>query len=135
MKFISVMELQFEVVLIFYLTDDDYDVVYEETMEVALQMWLEYESYRALLLRMRMRMRMALRMALQMRMAYPKALPMAYPKALPMAYPKVLPMAYRKDSSFVEILFQGYLIQREYHALSDSASIHQVALTPHLHPL
>jgi len=38
MKFISVMELQFEVVLVFCSSDDDYDVVYEENVREVLQM-------------------------------------------------------------------------------------------------
>jgi hypothetical protein len=38
MKFISVMELQFEVVLVFCSTDADYDVVYEESVMEVLQM-------------------------------------------------------------------------------------------------
>ena len=38
------MELQFEVVLVFCLIDDDYDVVYEGNAVEEVQMWMEYES-------------------------------------------------------------------------------------------
>jgi hypothetical protein len=44
MKFISVMEWQFEVALVFCSTDADYDVVYEENVMDVLQMWMRCES-------------------------------------------------------------------------------------------
>jgi hypothetical protein len=93
MKFISVMELQFEVVLVFYSTDAYYDVDYEENVMEVLQMWMKCGSYRVLLHVCRKALLKVLAKALAM--ALPKVLSMALPL---MACPKASLMAYPKDS-------------------------------------